>query len=167
MKSCLSAIDNISRWSGRIVSPLILVMMFIVIYEIISRFFFNRPTIWVHETSTWLWGIGFLLAGAYAFLENKMVNVEIVRDRFPPRVRAAVDTLSFLSLLLTCGVLIWYGSQGAWKSIELHEHSMTVFGPPLYVLKSIVPVGGFLVLLQGLAKLTRDLHFMLTGRALQ
>jgi TRAP-type mannitol/chloroaromatic compound transport system permease small subunit len=167
MKNCLSAIDNISRWSGRIVSPLVLVMMCIVIYEVVSRFFFNKPTIWVHETSTWLWGIGFLIAGAYAFLENKMVNVEIVRNRLPTRARAAVDVFSFLPLLITCGVLIWYGSEGAWKSIELHEHSMTVFAPPLYVLKSIVPVGGFLVLLQGLAKLTRDLHVMLTGRVLQ
>jgi TRAP-type mannitol/chloroaromatic compound transport system permease small subunit len=142
-------------------------MMLIVIYEVISRFFFNKPTIWVHETSTWLWGIGFLIAGAYAFLENKMVNVEIVRDRFPPRGRAAVDVFSFLPLLITCGVLIWYGSQVAWKSIELHEHTMTVFSPPVYVLKSIVPVGGFLVLLQGMAKLIRDCYFMFTGRVLQ
>ena len=167
MKRCLLFVDNVSQWSGRIIAPLILAMMAIVLYEVVARFIFGQPTKWAHETSAWLWGAMFILGGGYCLLEKKMVNVDIVVSHFPPRGKAAIEAFSFLALLVCCGTLIWYGSMQAWHSIEIQEHSQTVFGPPLYPMRALIPIGAFLILIQGLSKFINDIYFASTGKVLK
>ena len=167
MKRFAEVISRTNHWVGVVVSPLVLVMMAIVVYEVVSRFVFNKPTIWVHETSTWLWGGMFILGGGYCLLRERMVNVDIVLIRLPPRAKAAVGILSFLALLVSCGVLIWLGSKQAAWSIAVREHSQTVFGPPRYPLKTAIPLAAFLLLLQGVVKFTNDLYMVLRGKELK
>jgi TRAP-type mannitol/chloroaromatic compound transport system permease small subunit len=166
MKKFVNSIDTISKWVFRIMAPLLLVLSLIVCYEVISRWAFNKPTLWVHEISGFIFGVTFILAGAYVLHVKAHVNVDILPNALPPRARAGLNIFNFLFILITCAALVWYGSTSAWDSIKLLEHSQTEFSPPLYPIRAVIPIGAFLVLLEGVADLIRNIHLAATGREL-
>ena len=167
MRRCLRFIDSLSKWSGQVIAPLALVYMAIILFEIVARYFFNSPTKWAHETGTFIFGAQAMLGGAYCFWRGSMVNVEIIHDRLPIRARAILDLFLFTVPLVICGLLIWQGGASFWYSVRINEHTQTVFGPPLYPLRAVIPVAAFLLLIQVVAKFVRDLHLATTGEELK
>lgn len=152
----LSSIDSINEWGGRIFCFLIIPIIGIVVWEVVLRYIFNSPTVWAHETSTFIFGAHFTLGGAYTFLRGGHVNVDIIYGRFSPRTRSIIDLITSTLFFFFCGLMLWKGVEFAWASILEREASNTVWGPPLYPLKTVIPVAAFLLLLQGLAKFIRD-----------
>ena len=159
-------IDGVSKWSGLIVAPLVLVYLVILLYEMVARYVFNAPTLWAHEMSTFIFGAQFMLGGAYCYWSGSMVNVEFFHDRFSKRARAAFDLFIFLILVAVLGVMIWRGGSFFLYSFKILEHSSSMFSPPLYPLRAVIPLAAILFLLQAVAKLIRDLHLVITGRDL-
>lgn len=157
MRSLLHVLDNIGDWSGKIISPLLAVIIVILIYEIGMRYIFNAPTNWAHESSQYLFATYALLSGAYTFRHRLHVNMDMVYNRFSPRMKAIVDL--FTSLLALCFIVsfLWWGGLTALESVQLREISTTNWGPPLYPVKIMLPLGAALLLLQWLAKFIRDL----------
>jgi len=143
---------------------LALPMTLILFYEVVMRYVFNRPTIWVHETSGYFFGALFVLGGAYTLLHNGHVNVEILHVHLPVRARAAVDILTSGVFFLLFGVMFWYGIKLAAISVASLEVSHTVWGPPVYPIKIMVPIGVLFMMLQGFAKLIRDIYMLATGK---
>jgi len=162
----LHVIDNISDWSGKLVSFLIVFMIGLISYEVVLRYIFNAPTIWSHETSLFLYGAYAILAGAYTLRHRWHVNMDIVYARLSQRQRAIVDLLTSALFFVFCIVLLWHGGQFALRSLQLLETTTTPWDPPLYPLKLTIPVAAFLLLLQGLAKFIRDLIIAITGKEL-
>ena len=152
----MSVINAISDWSGKIFSFLAVIVVGVISYEVISRYVFNAPTIWAHETMTYLCGIYYVMGGAYTFYYGGHVSVDVIYIRLSPRARAIVDLITFPLFFLYIGVLIWTGADYSWESIKYRETSPTAWAPPIYPLKLAIPVGAFLVLLQGLAKFVHD-----------
>lgn len=165
-KRVVEFIGRLAEWSGGAIAPLSLLYMVIILYEIVLRYVFNKPTIWAHETATMIFGAQFMLAGAYCFWKGAMVNVGILHDRFSLRVRAVVDLVIFLLPLAICLIMIWLGGEFFIDSVKQNEVSQTVFRPPLYPLRSIIPASALLLLLQVTAKFIRDLHIAVTGKEL-
>jgi TRAP-type mannitol/chloroaromatic compound transport system permease small subunit len=163
----LHLIDHVSKWSGLIVAPLVLVYMGMFLYEMVSRYLFNAPTIWVHELSTFVFGAQFMLGGAYCFWRGSMVNVEVFHDRLPIRTRAIFDVFLFIVPLTVLGAMVWRGGSFFLDSFTVGEHSESLFSPPLYPLRGVIPVAAFLFLLQVAAKLVRDCHLAVTGEELK
>ena len=160
----LALVDNLNDQVGKIVSMLIIFMVLILVYEVVLRYIFNSPTLWAHETSEYFFGVHFFLGGAYALRHAAHVNVEVIYSRFSPRVRAILDIITSVFFFLICAVLLWKGGAMAWTSLMKLEHTNTVWAPPLYPLKMMVPIGAFLILLQGLAKFIRDFHIAITRK---
>lgn len=167
MGRCLHLIDSLGKRSGQVIAPLVLVFMTVLIFEVVARYVFNSPTKWAHETSTFIFGAQFMLAGAYGFWRGSFINVEILHDRLPVRPRAILDLFLFIFPLIICGVMIWQGGSFFLNSVKIHEHTQTVFGPPLYPLRGIIPVAALLLLIQVAAKFARDLHLVTTGKELK
>jgi TRAP-type mannitol/chloroaromatic compound transport system permease small subunit len=167
IKRSLNFIDNLSKWSGLIVAPLVLVYMAVLIYEMVSRYAFGAPTLWAHEISTFLFGAQFMLGGAYCFLIGSMVNVELFLTPLSKRVRAIINVLLFIIPLVVLVAMIWRGGWLFVDSIKMLEHSASIFAPPLYPVRGVIPVAAFLFLLQVVARLIRDLHIAITGKELQ
>jgi TRAP-type mannitol/chloroaromatic compound transport system permease small subunit len=167
LRRILRLIDNVSKWSGLIVAPLILVYLVILLYEMASRYIFNAPTLWAHETSTFVFGAQFMLGGAYCYWRGSMVNVEVFHDRLPSRPRAILDVCLFIIPLVVLGAMIRYGGTFFLDSLALREHTESLFSPPLYPLRGVIPVAAFLFLLQAGAKFVRDIHLALTGEELK
>jgi len=159
----LAFIDGLSSWSGKLVSMLIFPMIAILMYEVVSRYGFNSPTLWAHEITRYIYGAHFMLGGAYTLYLGAHVNVDIFYSRFSPRVRATVDLVTYLLFFLFGAVLLWYGSSMTWRSIILWETSATPLHAPFAPLKAIVPAAAFLILLQGIARYIRNI-FTITGR---
>ena len=166
-KRCLYLVDNLGKWSGQVIAPLALGYMAIIIIEVVARYGFNSPTKWAHETSTFIFGAQFMLGGAYCFWRGSMVNVEILHDRLSIRARAILDLFLFLIPLVIFIVMIWRGGSFFQFSLKQLEHTQTVFGPPLYPLRGIIPVAALLLLTQVVAKFVRDLHLVITGAELK
>lgn len=161
----LKFIDRMSGWTGRATSYLVLLLSGVVMYEVVCRYVFNAPTIWAQETSTFLYGAFFMLGGAYVFLIDGHVRVDIFYTRLSRRGKAIVDLISFpIFFFLFIGILVWEGGKMAIWSWSIWEHTQSPWSPPIYPLKTVIPVAALLLLLQGIARYVRDVLFMINER---
>jgi len=83
--------------------------------------------------------------------------------RFSARGKAIADIITFALFIMFCGMMLAYGGSLAWESLSRFEHSQSAWNPPLYPMKLMIPTGAFLLLLQGIAKLVRDIVTVVTG----
>ncbi|MDD5127803.1 MAG: TRAP transporter small permease subunit [Dehalococcoidales bacterium] len=135
-----------------------------IVFEVIMRYAFNMPTIWVNEFSWYLFGALFAIGGAYGMLHGSHVNVEILQMRLPRRVRAATDIFTGLLTFLFIGVLLIWGWRLFMSSFAVLERSHTPWAPPVYPMKFIVPLSAFFMILQAIAKFIRDIYTAVTGK---
>jgi TRAP-type mannitol/chloroaromatic compound transport system permease small subunit len=149
-------IDLLSEWTGKASAFLVLVLSFLIGYEVVARYLFNRPTIWAHELSAMIFGTYIILGGAYLLSIRGHVNMDLIYDRLSPRKKAFLDIITFWFFAVFCIALVWKGGDTAWYSLKTGEHARTVWSPPLYPIKMVLPIGAFLLLLQGIAKFIRD-----------
>lgn len=159
-------LDAISEWSGRVLVGLVFVMMVALMYEVIARHVFNSPTSWALELATMTWGAYGVLAGAYILLYHGHIANSILYERWSKRRKAIVDSITFPLVVLFAVVLLWKGMHYGIMSVAALEHSHSVWGPPVYGWKLAVPVGAFLLLLQGISKFIRDLVFAIRNQEL-
>lgn len=163
MNRFLYVIDMISDWSGKIICFLAIPMIGIIVYDAIARYAFNAPTNWAYETVTFLFAGFGILGGAYVLYRRAHVGMDIIYSRLSPRGQAILDLLTSFFFFLFCSILLWKGAEYAWTSLKLRETTTSAFAPPLYVIKMTIPVGAFLITLQGIAKFVRDLRTAIVG----
>jgi TRAP-type mannitol/chloroaromatic compound transport system permease small subunit len=162
----LNTIERINERLGRIISFLIFPLIGIVMFEVVMRYLFNRPTIWVNETSEFLWAIYFLLGGAYTLYHNGHVRVDIVYDRLSERTRAVLDIVIFIFFLLYMSIFLWKGAEMAWESTMLLERSQSVWMPYIFPVMIFVPIAALLMILQGTVNFVRTLKSFERGEDL-
>lgn len=167
MRRVLSKIDSISKWSGKVVSISMLVIIGILIFEVTLRYLFNAPTIWAHELSLMIWGGYSVIAGAYTLVHRQHVKVDLVYNWFPPRGRAIIDSCTYLLFFFFVGLILFYGTKMALWSVRIGEYSFTAFAPLIWPVKLTIPIGAFLILIQGIAEFTRSLGMAIYGRELE
>ena len=146
-----------------IVAFLIVPMLGIMIWEIVMRYFFNAPSLWAYEISLFLYGGYIVLGGAYTFMAGGHVNVDIIWGRLPPRGRALLDVLTSGFIFLFLGVLFWASLEITINSWKLGETTMSHWQPIYYPLRTTLPIGCLLFLMQVIAKLIRDIAIVIKG----
>ena len=166
LQKFVAAIEWISLWSGKLSAYLTLPVIFVVSYEIVARYVFHRPTIWAVETMIYCCAVIYVMAAAWALLDGRHVKIDMIYERFSPRRKALLDSITFLFFALYIGMMVWATTKYAWRSVAILEMSDSPWRPPLWPMKVFLALGVFLILLQGVAKFIRDLHFALTGRGL-
>jgi TRAP-type mannitol/chloroaromatic compound transport system permease small subunit len=166
LRGFIKVVDFVNDRMGKIVSFLIYPIMLVLVYEVLMRYYFNRPTIWAHETSCMLYGAHFVLGGAYALQHDAFVNVEVFYVRLPRRVQAVVDLLTWSMFYIFVGVLLWKSLPWALKSFAVLERSDSTWGPQIWPIKWTIPLAAFFMLLQGMTKTMKDLFMVVTGREL-
>jgi TRAP-type mannitol/chloroaromatic compound transport system permease small subunit len=159
----LKVIDKISEYSGKAVCFLILGAILIMGYEVVARYVFNRPTLWVHELSTMFFGTFVIVGGAQTLLNGGHVKMDVIYSRFSPRVKAIIDLITFPVFLAFVLVLVIKGGQAAWRSVSMLEHASSQWAPPFYPFRLMLPLGALLVMLQGLAGFVRNLLTAIKG----
>lgn len=165
MKTILDLIDAMSEWTGRIVAWTILIMVGFVILEVLLRRFFSRPTIWSFEVTVHLYAFYFMILAGHALLHNSHVSVDVFYSTFGERTKAFVDVLTYLIFFFPfVSILLYFGIKYAASSWAIKETSGSVFSPPLYPLKTVIPVAALMLLLQGLAIFIRRLNIAIRGK---
>jgi TRAP-type mannitol/chloroaromatic compound transport system permease small subunit len=161
----LIAIDRISWWSGKIFAWLIVVLSLVVGIEVFKRYILNAPTAWIFDATSMLYGTLFMMCGAYALAQNAHVRGDFLYGSMKPRTQAALDlALYFLFFIPGILALIYAGFGFAKLSWIINEHSnVTAEGPPMYHFKTVIPVAGALVMIQGLAEIVRCIVCLRTG----
>jgi TRAP-type mannitol/chloroaromatic compound transport system permease small subunit len=166
MKKILSVIDAISIWSGKAAGWLVLLVICFIIYEILMRYVFHLPTLWVSESMVFGAGLTYVLGSAWALQDNRHVKIDLIYGRLTPRQRAVMDSITFVFFALYMGVFLWATAEYARRSVSVLETSGSAWDPPVYPIKLALMAGVFLLLLQGIAKFIRDLHFAIKGTRL-
>lgn len=167
IKAILQIIDSISEWTGKFVSFFIVIIISVTIWEVILRYVFGAPTVWAFDAAYLIFGAYGVLGGAYTLYFKGHVNVDILYGRLPLRARAIVDLVTSIFFFLFCGLLLWKGGEMAWDSLKIMERGSSAWSPPVYPIKLTIPVGAFLLLLQGTAKFIRDLLVVVKGGGIE
>jgi TRAP-type mannitol/chloroaromatic compound transport system permease small subunit len=167
LKKVLNIIDSISEWTGRIFSLTVGVLIVLVVLEVILRRFLNRPTVWSFEVTLQLYAFHFMIVAAYTLLHRSHVAVDILYVRFSERKKAILDVFTYLIFFFPFTLIVfYYGIKYASVAWEIREITISVFGAPLYPIKSVIPLMAFLLLIQGLAIFIRRLYMAIYGEEL-
>jgi len=152
-------IDTLNEKFGFYASYLILPLIAVVVWEVIMRYGFNAPTSWAFELTVFLYGLHYSFALAFAHKHNIHVSIDVFESRLSERprtiLRIATNALLFLP---TVGLLTWYIGTMAASSWQQWEHASSSWAPAVYPYKTLMALGFFLFLLQGLAKLIQDVR---------
>lgn len=171
-KYILPLIDGLSEYTGKFWSFLIVILTLTLIIEVTARYAFNRPIPGVHDAMTAFFGAHFIMPAAFTLLAKAHVNVDVLYIRFTPRMKAIVDLCTAPVFFMFVAMIVYTGwgfamdatwIEGLGWNLEF-DHSHLHF--PLYPVKWTIPLGGFLLLLQGLAKFVRDFNFAVTSKEL-
>jgi TRAP-type mannitol/chloroaromatic compound transport system permease small subunit len=159
------AIEGLSLWVGRAFGWCILILTLSVSYEVFVRYVLNAPTVWAFDMMIQMYGALFLMCGAYALAQDTHVRADVVYRLLPVKVQATLDFfLYFLFFFPGILALAWYGYEIASDSWRYKEVS---FNSPasiqIYFFKSLIPLAGCLLAIQGLAELVRCVMAMRTG----
>ena len=165
MNRVILGIDRISTFVGKLSAWLFMALMAVVCVEVAKRYLLNAPTAWIFDATTMLYATGFMLCGAYGLAQNAHVRGDFLYGSMPPRRQAALD-LALYVLFFLPGVLglIFAGWEFAVESWRIGERSnITSEGPPVYHFKTVIPVAGALVLVQGVIEMIRCVICLRTG----
>ena len=157
MQKLLLFIDRVSTWVGQAFSWLIVGLTLLVSWEVFSRRFFNSPHAFTFDVMIMMYGTLFMMAGAYTLSKNGHVRGDVLYGFFSPRVQAGLDLALYLLFFIPgIAALVWAGYNFAADSWAIKEHSsITADGPPLYHFKTVIPIAGAMILLQGLVEILR------------
>ena len=151
VKLLFNAIDTVSEKAGRAVCLLVLAIMAVTTYEVVARYAFNSPTIWAWPINKQLFGVFILFAGVYTMLRGAHLRVEVLYNRFSPRMKFYSGLVGLVTFLIFMGVLVWQAGWMAGSSLQFWEITSGAFRIPLYPFKTLIPVVALLFLLQGIA----------------
>ncbi|BAT58685.1 tripartite ATP-independent periplasmic transporters, DctQ component [Variibacter gotjawalensis] len=165
VEKALHAVDAISTWVGKAAAWLIIGLMLLICGEVFKRYILNAPTAWIFDASNMFYGTLFMMCGAYALAQNAHVRGDFLYSSMRPRTQAMLD-LALYILFFFPGIvaLVIAGTDYAADSWRIREHSnVTADGPPIFHFKTVIPIAGALVLLQGIAETVRCIVCLKNG----
>ncbi|MBZ0139562.1 MAG: TRAP transporter small permease subunit [Pseudorhodoplanes sp.] len=165
MKNFLFLIDSLSLWVGKCFAWLILVLTLGISYEVLVRYVFRAPTTWAFDFSYINYGALFLMAGAYTLSRNGHVRADVLYRFWQPRRQAIMDLILYIIFFLPAVLAFMYsGYKFAEMSVRFRE--VSIFSPagvPVFPLKTLIPVTGALLFIQGFAEIIRCILCIRTG----
>ena len=165
MFAYISVVDRINTAIGKAFGWYILILTFGTSYEVFVRYVLNNPTVWAYDLAYNMYGALFFMAGAYTLSRNAHVRGDVIYRLWPARVQATIDLLLYV-LFFYPGVLALTFAGYIYASESWRYHEVSVFSPadiPIFPLKTLIPIGGALLLIQGLSEVFRCIICLRTG----
>ncbi len=150
-------IDWLSDRSGLFVAFWTINAVVAYFYEVVARYLFNAPTIWVHESAYLLFGMQYLVAGGYALLHGSHVRVDVLYAKLPARGRVGIDILTSVFFFIFAFALIGTSWIFFADSFEMGETTVETWGIQHWPVKGVMLLGAMLLLLAGISKLSKDI----------
>ncbi|MEH6559988.1 MAG: TRAP transporter small permease subunit [Marinobacter sp.] len=158
-------IDWICDKSGEFVAFWTINAVVFYFFEVIMRYIFNQPTVWVHEASFLLLGMQYVLAGAFAMLHGAHVRVDVVYNLLPVRGRVGMDIFTSMFFFVFALVLMITSWTFFENSYSMSETTVETWGIQYWPVKGMMLLGSTLLLLAGVSKFIKDVVlFMRLGQ---
>jgi len=157
VQNLLLAVDRLSTWLGQAFAWSIVVLTLGITWEVFSRYVLGTPHDWALNLQIMLYGTLFMMAGAYTLSKNSHVRGDVLYGFFEPRTQASWDLLLYIVFFIP-GVfaLTYAGYYYAADSWRINEHSnITAEGPAIYPFKTVIPLAGGFLFLQGIVEIIR------------
>lgn len=116
-----------------------------------------NPPLWAQEAGQFTLVAYFMLGGAYSLILGANVRMDLLYSRWTVKTRALVDCVTVFALIGFLGFLLWGGIESTLYALEYGERSRSAWRPYMWPIKSIISLGAFLMLMQSLAFLVRDI----------
>ena len=156
MQRTLLAVDRLSTWLGQVFAWSIVLLTLGISWEVFSRYVMNEPHDWALNGQIMLYGVLFMMAGAYTLSKNGHVRGDVLYGFFRPRTQATIDlVLYFLFFLPGIVALTWAGWEYFNESLAIREKTFSATPLPLYPFKFFIPLAGAILLLQGVVEIVR------------
>jgi TRAP-type mannitol/chloroaromatic compound transport system permease small subunit len=166
MERLLRIFDGISIWTGKAFAWLVVPLVCALVYEVISRYFFNAPTQWAYDTTYMLYGAHFMLVAAFGLAKHDHIRTDFIYRLLPVRGQATIDAILYLLLYLPALVVfLWVSTEFAYVSWMQGERSnLSPWLPPIYPLKTALPVSAALLLVQGVSEFLKSVYAARGGK---
>lgn len=166
LERVINVVDTISEWTGRLMWPLIVVLTGVVVYEVVLRYAFNRPTIWAFDVEYMLGSFFWMIGFAYCLKHKGHIRVDFLYNRLSLRGQAIIDLVFTVMMFFPVfGLLVW--RMVPWVQFSWASQEKSLFGywyPIAYPWKTGILVAFSLLLLQGIAEFIRTLFTAIRGR---
>ena len=166
MARTITLIDTFSLWVGRIVCWLVIPLFVVMVIEIVARYAFIAPTMWAYDMSRFLAGALFMLGAGYALSKGVHIRADFIYRNWPAKVQGTVDTVLYLVFYFP-GLLVFLfmATDFAFLSWFRGERGMdTAWMPYMGPIKTALPVGIILLLIQGISELLKSFYAATRGR---
>jgi len=165
IKKIVNGMEQFSEWSGRIFVWLVIPLTGLVVFEVISRRFFDAPHIWSIEVINFIYGPYFMLVAAYTLLHQAHVRIDVISAKFSTRTRGILDIITYLVFFFPfCTIVFVQGIVFAQTSWSIGETSDSAALSVLPLIKTVIPVTFALLLIQGLANFIRSIMIVARGK---
>ncbi len=162
----LQGIDFICIWVGKLAAYLVLLLIVAVVYEVISRYVFNEPTIWSFEIQRMVGGSLFVLVLAWVLVQKGHIRVDLLYQLLSPRGKAILDVVLTLLIVFPLWILVlpnlveW--AQNSWA---IHERSsISAWRNIIYPFKTVAPIAFILLARAMVTTFVRDLKTVFRGK---
>jgi TRAP-type mannitol/chloroaromatic compound transport system permease small subunit len=150
-------VDAVNGALGYLVMYLALVMMGLLLFASVTRYIFNVPFVWIIEMSQFLMAAYYILGGGYSMQLDAHVRMDVLYERWRPRTRAFMDSITAFFLVFYLVVMVYGGISSSAYSLKYNQVNYSAWAPPMAPIKIIMTVGIVLMLLQAIAIFFRDL----------
>ncbi|KPA10167.1 C4-dicarboxylate ABC transporter permease [Candidatus Magnetomorum sp. HK-1] len=165
MKMICNWIDRLNTWIGQSVAWVTLLLVITVFSDVVMRYLFNTSFVFVQELEWHLFAFIFLMGAGYTLLKDGHVRVDIIYQRLSPKASAWVNVVGIIFFLFPGCIMIIITSISFFSSsYHMMECSPDPGGIPYRcIIKSTIPIGFFLVALQGLSMFLKNLMIIFSS----
>ena len=156
MQKLLLFVDKASTLAGQVFGWAILALTLLISWEVFSRYVLNVPHAWVLDAQIMLYGLLFMMAGAYTLAKGGHVRGDVLYGFFAPRTQATIDLVLYILFFLP-GIfaLTYAGWIYANESMVIREQTFSPDPLPLYPFKFVIPLAGIFLMFQGVVEIIR------------
>jgi TRAP-type mannitol/chloroaromatic compound transport system permease small subunit len=157
MEKFIYFFESLSIWIGRAFGWCILILTLSVTYEVFVRYVLNAPTVWAFDMMVQMYGGLFLMAGPYALAQDAHVRGDVLYRLFPVKVQARIDLILYIFFFFPGMLALFYFgyeiASDSWRYKEVSWNSPARI--QIYFFKSLIPLAGCLLILQGFSECMR------------
>jgi len=169
MEKYIYFFESLSIWVGRAFGWCILILTLSVTYEVFVRYVLNAPTVWAFDMMVQMYGALFLMAGPYALAQDAHVRGDVIYRLFPFKVQARIDLILYIFFFFPGMLALFYFgyeiASDSWRYKEVSWNSPARI--QIYFFKSLIPLAGGLLILQGISECMRCILCIRDGKWLK
>jgi TRAP-type mannitol/chloroaromatic compound transport system permease small subunit len=162
----IRAIDRFSDITGRIIALTMLFLVVTITYEVVMRYGFNAPTVWVYESSFMVNGAAFMLGCGYALYKGAHIRTDIYWENFSERTKGIIDMISYILLfypvMITFMVVSYDATLHSYDTGERSQES--VWRAIMWPFRATIPLAALLLMIQGVSEVLKCWYQIQFGR---